>query len=472
MLTERRISRRLFAAFAVIAVAFVASGGYVNWLSVRIDDESETLVTNALPSIAHLGFALDGLSGLDATIDEYARLAAAERETARSGIEDLRRRVDTELTLYRKLPTYPGEDAVYQDEPGALRRVDAAIEHVVAASSSGDDARVRATVEREARPRIHEASAILRQLIQLNAVEASDGATRIQATRQDVAAAALVLNVGTLLLTAFAALWLWRVFRSFSRLREDHARLLERRAQELEVFGSRVAHDLLSPLASLTFCLASFKSAAEGDSKLRDALRRARQCAQLAQGLINALFEFARSGGEPAPGGRAEVREVVQQVVDEARTADPAAHADIEVEPLPACAVRCTNGVLAVVLGNLVRNALKFTRDAALRRVTVRVRRQADRVRFEVHDTGPGIPRGLEQAIFEPYMRATTPSQPGLGLGLATVKRLCEAHGGEVSVSAAPEGGAIFAFTLPLDDDDGTRASSRERVPRPHATAS
>ena len=65
---------------------------------------------------------------------------------------------------------------------------------------------------------------------------------------------------------------------------------------------------------------------------------------------------------------------------------------------------------------------------------------------IEVSDSGPGIPEADREAVFEPY-RTTKPG--GNGLGLATTRRIVEAHGGRVEALAAPEGGALFRITLP-----------------------
>lgn len=462
MLTERRLSRRFFAAFAAIAVALVASSMYANWLSVQIDSENQTLVTNALPSIAHLDAALDAVSGLETAVDDFVGAPAADRPAARLHVDEVRSRLNTELQSYRELPAYPGESSLYHDEPDALRRVDAAVANVFAAAGRTDDAHAALPEQRELSRQIDEAAAVLRRLVHLNAAEASVGAARIRTTRNQVSSAAFVLNAVTLVVTALMAVWLWRLFRSFSGLQAEHAKLLERRAQELEVFGSRVAHDMLSPLSSLTFCLSSFKSAAEGDPKLQDGLRRARQCVARAHTLVNGLFEFARSGGEPEPAARADIVDVVPQIVEDARATDPTGAVQIDVAPLPRCDVRCTGGVLTSILGNLLRNAVLYMGDSPLRRVAVRVRRQGDMARFEVEDTGPGIPPGFEDVIFEPYARGPAPSQPGLGLGLATVKRLCGAHGGAVGVSRAPSGGSIFWFTVPIASANAVRATSLE----------
>jgi signal transduction histidine kinase len=110
--------------------------------------------------------------------------------------------------------------------------------------------------------------------------------------------------------------------------------------------------------------------------------------------------------------------------------------------------VACSPGVLLSLLGNLLRNGLKYLGNAETREVMLRVRLRRGRVLFEVEDTGPGIPASLGMRIFEPYIRGPNTGAPGIGLGLATVKRLVESHGGTLGVRAAARGGALFWFEL------------------------
>ena len=117
-------------------------------------------------------------------------------------------------------------------------------------------------------------------------------------------------------------------------------------------------------------------------------------------------------------------------------------------DDVPHCAVACSPGVLLSVLGNLLRNGLKYLGNAEVREVALRVRQRRGRVLFEVEDTGPGIPASLGARIFEPYVRGPNTGAPGIGLGLATVKRLVESHGGSLGVRAGARGGALFWFEL------------------------
>ena len=122
--------------------------------------------------------------------------------------------------------------------------------------------------------------------------------------------------------------------------------------------------------------------------------------------------------------------------------------AELRADEVVDCAVACSPGVLLSVLGNLLRNAIKYLGDVPVREVSLRVRRRRGRVLFEVEDSGPGIPPSLGSRIFEPYVRGPNTGAPGIGLGLATVKRLVESHGGTLGVHRGPRGGEVFWFEL------------------------
>jgi signal transduction histidine kinase/CheY-like chemotaxis protein len=112
-------------------------------------------------------------------------------------------------------------------------------------------------------------------------------------------------------------------------------------------------------------------------------------------------------------------------------------------------------GRLRQVLLNLVGNALKFTSEG---RVAIQVSREAGdadppRIRFEVQDSGPGIPEEIQSRLFEEFTQAdasTTRRFGGTGLGLAISKRLTELMGGEIGLRSRPGAGSTFWFTLPL----------------------
>jgi signal transduction histidine kinase len=338
------------------------------------------------------------------------------------------------------------------------------IGHLFAQVEAHQTAMARTTADREVRVATNRAAKALRKVVSFNAVHAEDELNRIAATHRSALRWSLLLDGVAVLCGVALALAVFRRFRAHDKLLAAHNALVEQRAAELEVFGSRVAHDLLSPLSALTYCLAAFKRASEADPKLQDALTRARTCVTRAQAMVHGIFEFSRAGGAPEAGGHADLREVVEQVAEEIRTAEAIERPDVTVEPFEPCILACSPGVLGSVLSNLLRNAAKYMSDSALKQITVRVRDKGSRVRVEVEDTGPGIPAGLEGRIFEPYVRAEGVTQAGLGLGLATVKRLCEAYGGSVGVRSRPGEGSVFWFTLPKAS---SAAESTEPVSAP-----
>jgi signal transduction histidine kinase len=88
--------------------------------------------------------------------------------------------------------------------------------------------------------------------------------------------------------------------------------------------------------------------------------------------------------------------------------------------------------------------------ERSTRRIVVRATRVESRVRIEVDDTGPGIPAELQDGVFEAFARGPHEVVGGTGLGLATVKRLVESHGGSVGLQSTEGVGSVFWVELPL----------------------
>jgi signal transduction histidine kinase/DNA-binding NarL/FixJ family response regulator len=124
---------------------------------------------------------------------------------------------------------------------------------------------------------------------------------------------------------------------------------------------------------------------------------------------------------------------------------------------------------LRQVLINLVANAIKFTHEGE---IAIRVSMRENRIRFEVRDTGIGIPEADRQRVFEPFAQVDSSSSrrfAGTGLGLAIVATLVEAMGGKISLETAEGKGSIFWFELPLPADGF--AAARPRAPWESALA-
>jgi signal transduction histidine kinase len=326
-----------------------------------------------------------------------------------------------------------------------VRAFDEAAERAMAEARAGQAQAARDTLLQEARPEGDAAVAIAKNLVDYDAQLAEKAAMRIEAERTRANRVAYQLDALSALLAMAAALLALRVIRQVHSVQEAHQRLVEDKAEELEQFAGRVAHDVLSPLTSVGLALTV---AARSAPSAHEAVARGNSALQRVRGLVDGLLEFARAGARPDALARTEVGPVVAGLRDELAPFAAEHAAVLHLEPPPRCSVPCSPGVLLSLIGNLLRNAIKYLGPAQVREVSLRVRLRRGRVLFEVEDTGPGIPASLTERVFEPYVRGPNSDVPGMGLGLATVKRLVVSHGGTVGVRAGAEGGAIFWFEL------------------------
>jgi CheY-like chemotaxis protein len=109
------------------------------------------------------------------------------------------------------------------------------------------------------------------------------------------------------------------------------------------------------------------------------------------------------------------------------------------------------------VVSNLVANAVRHTQSG---RVLLGARRRGERLRLQVMDTGPGIEKTAQARIFEEFYRLPSAGGHGFGLGLATVKRLCDAAGYTLGLESVPGCGSTFWVELPLADAPATPAGA------------
>jgi signal transduction histidine kinase len=285
--------------------------------------------------------------------------------------------------------------------------------------------------------------------IEFNAKNGARVGRRIEALRIRALAVASALDAVSVVLTIGAAAFVLRALSRHWDLIRRHNRLLAERADELEKFAGRVAHDIRGPISAATMSLALVRRQPGVDPKIDEISARGLSSLGRASRFIDGLLEFARAGAKTAEDAQAPVGPVIASLVEDLRAFADDAGVKLRGEALPESRVRCDTAILELLLANLVRNAIKYIGDGPERSVTVRAIDHGPRVRFEVEDTGVGVPPELRRSIFEPFVRGPTRGQPGVGLGLATVRRICGAHGCDVGVDDGHKGGSIFWFELP-----------------------
>lgn len=165
--------------------------------------------------------------------------------------------------------------------------------------------------------------------------------------------------------------------------------------------------------------------------------------------LVEALLRFCRSG-KPSEGMEGDLSTAITTVLLEASQTAETAGVILHREIQPNLRVSCAPQLLQSIAHNIVSNALKYTTGCAHAEVNVRCRALDNDVVFEVVDNGPGMDESTQRQLFQPFFRATaTRSLPGYGLGLATTKRLVEAHGGTIAVRTNLHRGTHVTVRLP-----------------------
>lgn len=241
--------------------------------------------------------------------------------------------------------------------------------------------------------------------------------------------------------------------RAANELAQTRAALveeLERKNKELEAFSYSVSHDLRAPLRSIDgFSKALLDHWADTlDPKAKDYLGRVRASAQRMGELIDDLLELSRVGRAELRRSHTNLSEIARTVAAELRKRDPDRQIEIDIrEGLVADADR---RLMHIVFENLLGNGWKFTVKTEQPRIEVGSSLSDDGTVYFVRDNGAGFDMTYAEKLFRPFQRLhSTADYPGTGIGLATVQRIVDRHGGRVSSEGMVGRGATFYFTLP-----------------------
>ena len=254
-----------------------------------------------------------------------------------------------------------------------------------------------------------------------------------------------------------------RVVETLRRQTEERQRLLENersaraeaeRANRLkDDFLATLSHELRTPLNAVMGWAHMLARRELNDVQQRQALAAIHRNALAQSRLVDDVLDLSRiiTGRMALAAEPVELTEIVRTTVDSFTPAVLGKRQTVQLDLAPPALITGDPHRLRQVVWNLVSNATKFTPEAGT--ITVRVRQVDARVEVEVTDTGEGIEPSFLPFVFDRFRQgdsSTTRRHGGLGLGLALVRHLAEAHGG--TVSAASEGrdrGATMKVTLP-----------------------
>jgi signal transduction histidine kinase/PAS domain-containing protein len=218
-------------------------------------------------------------------------------------------------------------------------------------------------------------------------------------------------------------------------------------------FLAMMSHELRTPLNALEGYSGLLEDGIFGpvNDEQRNALDRMRVARAHLVETIDQVLDVARveAGTKPVHPERVDAASLITQAVETLRGLAERKSLYLKVDVGEVTTVRTDPKLLRQILTNLVGNAVKFTPRGG---VTVTAWCEADALRVDVADTGPGIPAGHHERIFEPFVQVdatTTRSEGGTGLGLALSREFARLLGGDVTLVSAEGEGSTFVLRLP-----------------------
>ena len=265
----------------------------------------------------------------------------------------------------------------------------------------------------------------------------------------------VVFMPGTLTILLFANVGLRSRLAVLAELRESLARQRSTEAalklanRELESFSYSVAHDLRGPLRSIDgFSQMLLEDCAAAlDTTGRRYLQTVRTEAQRMGELIDDLLELAQVSRAELSRQRIDLSRIAAQIADRLHGEQPDRQVTCTIER--EIFVDADRRLLQILLENLLGNAWKFTSKRPDAKIEVFAEKVGDAAVISVRDNGAGFDMAFAKKLFVPFQRLHAPAEfPGTGIGLATVQRIVQRHGGRVWAEAIAGEGAAFHFTL------------------------
>lgn len=236
---------------------------------------------------------------------------------------------------------------------------------------------------------------------------------------------------------------------------ELEARVIERTQalkaanEELEAFSYSVSHDLRAPLRSIEGFSRQLldQHATQLDETGLDYLGRIVRASSRMEQLIADLLRLSQIGRQALRPRQLDLSALAQLVIDELKQAEPERQIYVEIEP--ELSVRADPQLLRIVLENLLGNAWKFTADKDIGQIELGSIQNKEQQILFIRDNGAGFDDRFVHRLFAPFQRLHSDREfQGTGIGLATVQRIINKHGGRIWAEGEVGAGATFFFTF------------------------
>ncbi|MCB9831618.1 MAG: PAS domain S-box protein [Planctomycetes bacterium] len=260
--------------------------------------------------------------------------------------------------------------------------------------------------------------------------------------------------------------WFTGIIHDISELKEIEGEL-RRSNEELLQFAAVASHDLQEPVRMVSSFLGLIAERLDGrlDEDEVTYFRFALDGAERMRGMIQGLLRFSRVDRKTTMVERVDLAEIARSSRADLQLAIEDAGATVTIGDLPT--IRGDRVLLGSVFENLIGNAIKYVARGQAPVVTVSGRDERHRVIVEVADNGIGIAPEFRERIFHLFQRLHGRDEyPGLGIGLALVLKIVEAHRGSIEIDDQPGGGSIFRLVFPRPEGYGSRGEETGRRER------
>ncbi|MFZ2958877.1 MAG: ATP-binding protein [Candidatus Ozemobacteraceae bacterium] len=229
-----------------------------------------------------------------------------------------------------------------------------------------------------------------------------------------------------------------RLTKDFSEVSKDFERLT-----------SSVSHDLRAPLRAIVgwsqILLEDFGARLDDEGKL--IITRIISLTKSLSAQMDALVDFSRINHLPMQPGPTSLSDIATMLVGEFQRAEPERGIDVVIDP--DIVVEADPSLLKTVLRHLLENAWKFSAQCPKTHIEFRKNTQGDLTVYSVSDNGAGFENEYVSRLFSPFQRLHRQDEfPGIGIGLAVVRKIILRHCGRVWAEGTPGKGARISFTL------------------------